>query len=121
MEPNTVTALKGDLKGEASHPGDTELCEGPLTGQHGDEREAVVLGAAPVAGLSQHVSVEHLMVELLDPGLGEDHQHPAGLNLLHELFLQRPSQEKNDQIGPPASKQAPPLSLPSPGPLNQRL
>lgn len=29
------------------------------------------------------------MVELLDPGLGEDHQHTAGLNLFHELFLQR--------------------------------
>ena len=71
-----------------------EPCKEPLTRQHGDEGEAVVLGAAPVAGFSEHVSVKNLVIEFLNPGLGEDHQHPASLDLLHELFLQRRSQEK---------------------------
>lgn len=61
----------------------------PLTGQHGNEGKAAVLGAAPVASFSEHVSVEYLVIQLLDPGLGEDHEHPAALHLLHELFLQR--------------------------------
>ena len=81
-------------------PSATEPCSEPLTSQHGDEGKAVVLGAAPVAGFSEHVSVENLVVKLLDPGLGEDHQHPAGLHLLHELFLQRRSHEKVTKYDP---------------------
>ena len=77
-----------------SPPRATEPCEKPLTGQHGDEGQAVILWASPVASFSEHVSVEHLMVEPLDPGLGEHHQPPAGLDLLHELFLQRGAHEK---------------------------
>lgn len=77
-----------------------EPCQEPLTSQHGDEGKAVVLGAAPVAGFSEHVSVENLVVKFLDPGLGEDHQHPAGLNLLHELFLQRRPHEKVTRYDP---------------------
>ena len=77
-----------------------EPCKEPLTRQHGDEGEAVVFRAAPVAGFSEHVSVKNLVVKFLNPGLGEDHQHPAGLDLLHELFLQRRSQEKMTRYHP---------------------
>lgn len=90
-------------------PSATEPRKQPPTCQHGDEREAVVLWAAPVASFSQHVSVKHLMVEFLDPGLGEDHEHPAGLDLLHELFLQRRSHDKVTKFWSPANTQAPPL------------
>lgn len=96
------------LEGEPPIPrSGTELCKEPLTGQHGDERKAVVLRAAPVAGFSQHVSVEHLMVEFLDPGLGEDHHHPAVVHLLHELFLQRRSQDEVTKFGPLQTKSFP--------------
>ena len=71
-----------------------ESCKQPLTRQHGDEGEAVILRAAPVAGFSEHVSVENLVVKFLYAGLGEEHEHPTGLDMHHELFLQRRSQKK---------------------------
>jgi len=59
------------------------------TCQHGDERQRVVLRGAAVPGLAQQVALQHLIVELLDPGLRENHEDPAALDQTHKLLLQK--------------------------------
>lgn len=86
------------LQIDLSHLGSCQL-ESPLcemwpiaavcTCQHGDERQCVVFRRAPVPRLAQQVVLQHLVVELLDPGLRQNHQDSAALDQTHKLLLQK--------------------------------
>lgn len=60
-----------------------------FTCQHGDERQHVVFWWAPVPSLGQQVALQHLVVELLDPGLTQNHKDSAALDQTHKLLLQK--------------------------------
>lgn len=66
----------------------------PGTCQHGYKWRCLVLWRAPVPGFTQEVVLQHLVVELLNPGLGQNHQDATALDKTHILFLEKQAQAR---------------------------